>query len=146
MTCDILDFVLIDPFELGETWAVDTHYRIPCVAITVNGIDLVQIVECLEDPTNPPTGIFELNNYGHIDPKTLLETLKKPERILLARCGGCGETECCSLDARLIESDDRITWQIYGTQLQVTDGLTFTFEKHQYQKAIAKLQSMMLAN
>ena len=43
---DRLAFRLVDPYKLGEPWALENDAHDLCVAVLINDRDILQIVEC----------------------------------------------------------------------------------------------------
>jgi hypothetical protein len=55
--------------------------------------------------------------------------------------GGCGEAGCCGVFARITIHDDTVTWEDFSARgaPDITEDLSFTFDRSEYEAAIANL-------
>ena len=136
---DRLAFRLVDPYKLGEPWAIENDAHDLCVAVLINDRDILPIVECYEAETTYPKDPVELCDYGHSDPKNLLVELEFGLPLKIG-CGSGNGVIDEPLTVHVTEEKNTVTWDLTGNDLTEAAELTFTFDKNRYYIAIQKLK------
>lgn len=152
-----LDFKLIDPVEASEEWALVFGSSYYVVEIYIDGVELCDIVRPIEEAyirKNRPDFLFYLGrkqHYGHLCPKVLYDNLihaEMPydpyfenEECLLLCCAECGIPECWSFSIQVKEDEEFIYWYDFEHLFRDLEyGLSYRFEKKQYEAAMRKLR------
>lgn len=152
-----LDFKLIDPVEAGEELAVEFGSPYHVVEIYIDGVELCDIVRPLEKACIKK-GTFDFSyykrhkqHYGHMRPGELYGNLIRAvkysdpdyedDNCLLLCCAQCGMSECWSISIQVEENEEYIFWYDFHHLVEDWEyGLTYKFEKKQYESTMRKLR------
>lgn len=149
-----LDFLMFDPIEAGEEWAVEYGSNHMVVEILIDGRSLLDIIDKIERPyiKDDPSIDTDTGNYGHVSPKSLYWDLIEMSDelysagglgVYLFCCASCGEEGCWSVTLRVREDEKFVYW--YDFQHEHRDwsyNLEYRFEKTAYVQALKKLKRM----
>lgn len=151
-----LSFRMFDPEEAGEYWAVSDYSPYKVVDILIDDISLLDIISEIESPYLMEEGWFDPDNseYGHCDPKYLYRNLTEAaiDDIYSYRyrhgaelycCSACGEAGCWSVLVHIRVEDDKVIWFDFEHNHRNWEyNLSYTFDKAQYEKAMAHLKHL----
>ena len=149
---NVLDFVVFDPVEAGESWTdcYPGHRRSKAVEIYIDGKKLLDRIREIEEPFAASEGMPDLaGDYGHLPPEWLYHDLKNavrengaPDRhgVELYCCAGCGDPGCWSVCVNVKEDDRFVYWyDFFHNHRKWIYLLFYRFEKTAYEQALQKL-------
>ena len=148
-----LDFVMFDPIEAREEWAVDFGSTHKVVEILIDGRSMKEHIQEIERPfiKEDPSIEDDTEQYGHVSPKSLYDDLMEAADplydsglgVYLFCCASCGEQGCWSVTCKVKEDEQYVYW--YDFQHEHRDWnyhLSFRFDKDAYEQAMRKLKLM----
>ncbi len=150
-----LGFKLIDPVEAEESWALDGGSQFNVVEIYIDGREICDVIKPIEEAfieKSETSSQFD-DTYGHLDPKNLYDNLSwaakhdpyfENEDCLLLCCETCGEPECWSIAIKIKKDKNFIYWYDFEHNHEGFEyGLSYIFEKNQYDSAMRKLRKFI---
>lgn len=146
--CDNIDFVLADPVEKGEKWAMEYTFPHSIAEIYINGRELIDILKAEELPYAGAEGHPSLaGSYGHISPEKLYNALKysisADGRAALLCCGECGDVGCWSVSVYTRKDEKYVYWYKFEHDHRKWQySLGYKFSAYEYEKALEKLNGM----
>ena len=80
-----------------------------------------------------------LNNYEVLEDE-LDWVDEKNDMVVLCSCT-CGQWECDSYVARVLEQGDIIKWEIHRVRSEINEPETYTFDKTQYESVMKEIRA-----